>query len=397
MNASTIPDQAGSAAAPPRQWDLPELSRLAALHALAQGMPRDATRRILDGIAHADGPAEASWPSRWMQAGSEAGRAGDWSSAVHCFNLGRFPCTSDAQRARSHALCVAAARRWAAEGGAGAPVAVHRPSWRGRRFTLYVRRCLRVADPPLLLVLGGIVSVKEQWLALLGMADRLGVDVALTEFPGVGENELVPGEHAHEMIGIALDVAGARAAPGAFALALSFGGTLALRQAAADPRIKGIATIGAPVRSFFHDSDWFAALPPTTRGTLSHLLAAPAAELQARCAALAVREDELRRIAVPVSYVECRRDEIVQQANAAELMAALARSRWLAIDDVHGAPNRIAVVRSFLVGSIVAGLSPRSPRGRVAGTALRLLGALPGVRYRRRALPRNADPSVRTE
>ena len=116
-------------------------------------------------------------------------------------------------------------------------------------FAYYATGVARGVTGPVLVVLGGIISPKEQWAPLMRMSGRLQMPVVVTEMPGVGENRTryTPASAA-ELSALLDDL---RAEHGAYVLGMSFGGHLALRCAAVDPRIHGIATVGAPIDGFF--------------------------------------------------------------------------------------------------------------------------------------------------
>jgi esterase FrsA len=209
---------------------------------------------------------------------------------------------------------------------------------------------------PLLLALGGIVSVKEQWAPLLTRLGRLGLAGVVTEMPGVGENTQQYTPDSWRMLSAILDAVTGQADVGnTFAMALSFSGHLALRCAVHDERIRGIATVGAPVSHLFTDRDWQAGLPAITVNTLSHLARIERADLGARLSDWALTEAELEALEIPVHYVASRRDEVIPKQDV-DLLRQVRHARVLEFDDEHGAPHHTAETRVWIMRAILATL-----------------------------------------
>jgi pimeloyl-ACP methyl ester carboxylesterase len=207
---------------------------------------------------------------------------------------------------------------------------------------------------PLLVVTGGIVSIKEQWGYLLGLAGRIGMTVAVTEMPGVGENTVRYDAEAWRFYPALLDdLAAVADSDQAYLLALSFSGHLALRASVHDRRIRGIATVGAPVAAFFQDQEWFAHLPETTVRTLAHLTGIPRADLPELLAPWALT-DSLGSVDIPVHYVASRRDEIIPAADPALLARAVPGARVVEHDDVHGSPRHLLETRLWIARSLLS-------------------------------------------
>jgi esterase FrsA len=330
--------------------DLDELKELVLLHAGAQGIRHEYVAGVLDGIRREDGAFPTSWASRWMEAGAAAESRGDLDLAVKMHNLGRFPFVDGDARQSAHLRCLATFQAWCASGPA--PVASLRLAWEGHTFVTYVRRCMR-PRAPLLLVFGGIVSIKEQWGLFLALADKLQVDVAVTELPGVGENTIPLAGKSHGMIKVILDALTVDEQTGCHIVAMSFGGTLALRHAAQDKRIKGVTTVGAPISCFYSDAEWWNRIPSTTRLTLTKILECEHAETFSRIGELKLTATELAAIRIPVYYVQSLHDEIIQCKETDDLRKMAGRQHLLRIDDVHGAPRHLRTVRLFVAYSII--------------------------------------------
>lgn len=328
---------------------LSELKDLVGLHARAQGIADKRCAQILGSIECDGGASDNAWVNAWSRAASECEADGDDRGACRFYNLARFPYVDGPDRATALAKCVAVFERWAStrkierlEFSVGA---------------LRVRSWVKTVvgkSKALLLVFGGIVSIKEQWGDLLNNADRLGMTVAITEMPGVGENTLLYDNNSWEMLPKLLDKLGELSgAECAYVTAMSFGGHLALRAALHDMRIKGIVTVGAPISDFFTRADLWPSLPETTIRTLAHIAKVERKDLQRHVASFALTDDELLRLKIPVYYVASRRDEIIPRSDSQRLSRHVAQARIVEFDDVHGAPRhlteyKIGIVRALL-------------------------------------------------
>ncbi|MGG2463690.1 alpha/beta hydrolase [Streptomyces sp. RGM 3693] len=359
---------------------LDELRDLVMLHARAQGLPPDPCRTLLSRIRTPDGDSDGpgSWAGEWCAAGDRLAARGRLLDACRHYALGRFPYVDGPGRQRAQGACTAAFDRWR-RGSGGRRIHVERLTVTHPAGT-QTAWAAGLGDParPLLLITGGIVSVKEQWAPLLRLAPVLGMAVVAAELPGVGEHTARYGPDAHLAFTALLDTLTGRAdTTRTHALALSFSGHLALRCALDDPRIRSVATVGAPLGPFFRDPAWRRHVPQTTRRTLDHLTDGTTDHVLPE---LALTGAQLRSLDVDVAYVASLRDEIVPLTEVGLLRRTVARSRALVLDDVHGAPAHLAVVRPYLLAHAV-----RAARAHPARRAL--FGGLAATARARRALP----------
>ncbi|NUK52885.1 alpha/beta hydrolase, partial [Streptomyces lunaelactis] len=336
---------------------LEELKRYVLLHARAQGLTPDRCRELLARVKSAEGGGPDSWAAVWNRtADGLAGRGAHLDACRH-YGLARFPYATadDAERLRAGQRCVRTFDRWrrTRRGIERLELAVG-----DGRFACWTAGLSASEPRPLIVVMGGIVSVKEQWAPILARADALGVALAVTELPGVGENTLPYRADSHRMIGAVLDAVADRAdVRRTSAIALSFGGHLALRAALVDDRIRGVATVGAPLRHFFLDREWQRRVPATTVLTLAHLIGCEPGDVFDAVREWALSEEELRRITIPVTYAAALRDDIVPLTETGELLRdAGARRQVLLLDDEHGAPGELARVRVALLRGALGAL-----------------------------------------
>ncbi|MFR9787137.1 alpha/beta hydrolase [Streptomyces sp. MB22_4] len=348
---------------------LEELKEFARLHARGQGMkPRHVTS-VLTRITNDTAADGRSWAAVWTAEGRAAADRGDLLDACRHFALARFPYHGDADRVRAQRLCVDTFDRWR-RGQDG----IERLEFEHRDGTLACWATGLDRSRPLLIVMGGIVSVKEQWAPLLPLLRRLGYAAVVTELPGVGENTFTYGPGSWRILGFLLDELADRAlVSDTSMLALSFSGHLAVRAAAEDSRIRRVLTVGAPVGDFFRDETWWPRVPGITADTLRRLTGSEdLTALRRLLRQFALTPDQLRQVRIPVRYVASSRDEIIPAGDQALLRSTLQDVRFKTFDDVHGSPAHLGAMRRWLVLQLLrlrlarGGDRPasRTPRGR---------------------------------
>lgn len=313
--------------------DVEELKQFAAVHARTQGITPQQSEAVLSRITTDDGSESGSWAGEWTRAAADHEAAGRLLDACRHYTMARFPFVDGP--AREHAL------RKAVETFGKAGTGLERLDVGGIRC---YAKGLGLGKPAVIL-LGGIVSIKEQWAPLLLQLGDLGFAGIVTELPQAGENTLPYDEHSWQMFSTLIDAIGADEV---YAMAMSFAGHLALRCATTDKRIKGVLTVGAPTREFFTDQAWRAQLPRVTVDTLAHLTGG------ADLGGWGLTEDELSSLDIPVAYVASTRDEIIPPADISLLRTEVTGLQLLENDDVHGSPEHTQVTGPWLVAALRA-------------------------------------------
>lgn len=330
---------------------LAELSDLVRLHARVQRLPGALCREILERIKHTDGEGPGSWCWEWTLAADRLAEVGRHLDACKLNNLARFPFPANTAQERAAHRCVAEFDQWRSNRGG-----IDRLELElfGHRVPVWATGLDPCAPRPLLLFIGGIVSVKEQWAPSLPAARRLGMAAVAAEMPGVGENPLTYDHNSWRMLSGLIDkISEIAPVREVYAVAMSFGGHLALRCAAHDPRLSGLVTVGPPVSAFFQDRTWWTGVPETTKRTLAHLLGIPIGEVPERLGAFALRPDELSEVTAPVYSVVSLRDEIIPSADTRVLERHLARFKSIRFDDVHGSPGHVLQTKLWIVRSLL--------------------------------------------
>ncbi|MER5548730.1 alpha/beta hydrolase [Streptomyces sp. NPDC001118] len=338
---------------------LAELREFALLHARGQGIAPRRAARVLSGIDNDDSGDPRSWATVWTRAGDAAAARGRLLDACAHYALARFPHHGDAVRRAAGKLVVSTFDTWRRR--RKGIVRLELPFQDGT-VACWATGLDAARPRPLLVVTGGIVSVKEQWAPLLPLLGRLGFAAVVGEFPGVGENTATYRPDSWRLLPHLMDHLAHRAnVTDTSLLTLSFSGQLGLRAAAEDPRIRRVLTVGAPVGAFFTDPDWWPRVPGITADTLCRLTGhADRAALWSALPEFALTAEQLRRVRVPVRYVASARDEIIP-AREQELLSVLPDLRTRTFHDVHGSPDHLGAMRRWLIGQL---LRARVPGGR---------------------------------
>ncbi|MFD5572525.1 alpha/beta fold hydrolase [Streptomyces cadmiisoli] len=351
-----------------------ELRRFALPHAYAVGVPADVLHRVLRAV-HDDAADDApgGWVHAWASLAAAAEARGRDLDAVRYHALARFPYVDGPPRRAAQEACVAAFDRWRKEVPGISRLDL---PFDGTGFACWAAGLSRRHPLPLILVVGGITGTKEQWAPVLARAERLDAAVVVTELPGVGENGLSYGTDSTRMLMHLVDVLGRAAdVTRTCVVGLSFGGHLALRQALEDDRVRGLATVGAPVRDFFVRIARGAPLPRLVSLTLSHVTRTPVERLPAELAGWGVDEDRLSRLSAHVACAAGRGDELVPYSDAELLRRTVPRLRLVENDVLGDAPERAAETRLWLLAQALRTAGTAGGVRRAAAARARVLRA----------------------
>ncbi|MFJ6569158.1 alpha/beta hydrolase [Streptomyces sp. NPDC091292] len=332
---------------------LEELKEFARLHARGQGMTAEHATRVLARVTNDTTDDPDSWAAVWTAEGRAAAARDDLLDACRHYALARFPYHGDADRLAAQRLCVDTFDQWRRGQEGVERLEFTDPDGTGGTIACWAAGLDR--SRPLLIVMGGIVSVKEQWAPLLPLLRKLGFAAVVTELPGVGENTVTYGPDSWRTLSFLLDRLTDRAqVSDTSMLALSFSGHLALRAAADDPRIRRVLTVGAPVSDFFTDETWWPRVPGITAHTLRRLTGSDdLTELRHRLPEFALTPEHLQRVRIPVRYVASSRDEIIPDTDQTLLRRTLHDVRFKTFDDVHGSPAHLGAMRRWLFSQLL--------------------------------------------
>ncbi|UGQ57579.1 esterase FrsA [Rhodococcus pyridinivorans] len=345
---------------------LDEVKTHVLLHGRAQGIDAAECRRVLGTIRTLEDD-EHGWASRWTAEASKYRERGRARDAIARDNLARFPFAATEMQENASARAVFEFGKWARSSGVAENLAVE---YNGSRTTAWFGSVDTDGPAPLVVVLGGIVSPKEQWGRLLPHFRKLGIAAVVIDLPGVGAHRsALYGPDSEGYVSAVVDAAATRMRlSGVYGLAMSFGGTVMLRAAAADPRIRGVVAVGSPTQYTFVDPWVQKAMPAITRRTLESVTGAQ--DLPSLLPELALDRQHLGRLMIPVHYIRSLRDEIVPTADANVLIAHLARAAVVDFDDVHGSPHHADAVRMRSLSALLEMIRPGSLSARTLSAVL---------------------------
>jgi predicted amidohydrolase/dienelactone hydrolase len=299
---------------------------------------------------------------RLAETADEAGlkvTAGEaWRRAALCWHWGKFVFVDDLDQQRAaHDRTVACFRRGAAT--LSPPAEPVRVPYGRTSLAAYLRvPATDSQQPPVVIMMPGLDSVKEELQATAEYMLARGLAVIAIDGPGQGEAEYdLPIEPAYERVATAVadylegrdDIDPARI--GGFGVSL--GGYYAARAAAYEPRIKAAVALAGPYQ---WSLDWDI-LPPQTRATFQRRSGATT-EAQAREKASSLTlEDAAARIDIPLLVAAGGRDRLVPTYHAERLAReAPGAELMLDPDGSHGLTNHAFESRSKMADWLAAHL-----------------------------------------
>jgi dipeptidyl aminopeptidase/acylaminoacyl peptidase len=304
--------------------------------------------------AHYEQLAEAA-----EDAGQQQTAAGAWQRAALAWHWGKFVFVDDpVQQRAAHDRSVACFFR--AAPALTPPAELVRIPYGDTTLAGYLRvpASTRLVDPPVVIMVPGLDSTKEELQATAGYFLARGLATLAIDGPGQGESEYqLPIEPAYEKaVTAAVDYLQDRAGLDADRVGLfgvSLGGYYAARAAAYEKRLRAVVALAGPYR---FDLDWDD-LPAQTRATFRVRSGAQSEEdARARAAALTL-EEAAARIATPLLVVGGGRDRIVP-AHHQERLAKEVKTAELVLypDGSHGVTNRAYESRSRMADWLSARL-----------------------------------------
>jgi predicted amidohydrolase/dienelactone hydrolase len=281
-----------------------------------------------------------------------------WRRAALAWHWGKFVFVDHpAEQRAAHERTVADFRRGAAT--LNPPAEPVRVPYRDTALAAYLRIPAGHEKPPVVIMMPGLDSVKEELQATAEYMLARGLAVIAIDGPGQGETEYeLPIEPAYERVTAAVaDYLQTRddLDPGRIGgFGVSLGGYYAARSAAFEPRLKAAVALAGPYR---WDLDWDD-LPPQTRATFQHRSgAATPAEARERAAALTL-EDAAARITCPLLVAHGGRDRLIPPYHAERLAReAPGAELMLYPDGTHGLTNHAFESRSAMADWLAAHLT----------------------------------------
>jgi pimeloyl-ACP methyl ester carboxylesterase len=284
------------------------------------------------------------WLGAWCDTASEhaalareaeaAGRtvtAGEaWLRAAVCFHFGKFVWVVDEARARAASDEAVAALREAHRLLDPDAERVEAPL-DGASVVANLRRPRGAARPPLVVLIAGLDSTKEEFFLLENLFHARGMATLSLDGPGQGEGGYeLPLRHDFE-VGVAaiLDAIGDRDFGPIGALGVSLGGYYAPRAAAFEPRIRAVAGISGP----FCFGEIWDHLPPLTRETFVRKSHASDEEDGRRRAFQLDLDGVLERLDRPALFVTGKLDRLIPWEQTQRAAEAAPQGEFVLFED----------------------------------------------------------------
>ncbi|MBA9041785.1 esterase FrsA [Bacillus aryabhattai] len=322
---------------------LEELKQFVELHIRSQSLKLINPLEVLERISSSEGEGEGAWAYEWLHAGNEIIEQ-NVLEAIQCYNFARFPYVNNNTQKEVYRKLVDCFEAYLSN----TKIQKECLNFNGKAFNVYTSGLDR--GKPLLLVMGGIVSIKEQWFKFLELGPKLNFSVIVTEFPNVGENSLTFEANSCEIIQNILDFFESKVDVNqTYYVGMSFGGQLGIQCAIRDSRIKGIVTVGAPLYEFYNltNHQWDS-IPLVTRKTLSHVCELSDSELKKSLVTMSVDKEKLSKLDIPITYVFSLQDEIIPAAELKFIKKYIRNLDLITFEDVHGSPNHMKQVQQLI-------------------------------------------------
>lgn len=289
--------------------------------------------------------------------------------AAVSYHFAKFVWVLDAERNRATTL---AARDALARAHALLDPTAERVEARlaGATLAANLRRPPRAARPPLVLLVPGLDSTKEEFFSLERFFLERGMATLAIDGPGQGEGgfELTIRPDYEVAVAAFLDALGGRGdldLGRVGAVGLSLGGYYAPRAAAFEPRITAVAGVSGPYDMSAHWDQ----LPGLTRETLRHHTGSRTdAEARARAAELSLA-GVATRIEQPALIVAGRRDRLIPWQDTHRIATEAPGAEWVLYDEgTHVCNNLACRYRPLVADWMAARLGavelrrPRCPR-----------------------------------
>ncbi len=295
------------------------------------------------------------WLDAWVRTGdmhsalaAEAGTRGESLSAGEayvraalCYHFAKFVWMVDLDRHRA-AADRAVASLYAAHQLLDPTAARVEIPFDGDRLVGNLRRPAGSTAPPLVFLIPGLDSTKEEFFYWEEVFLRRGMATFSLDGPGQGESgyhmPIRPGYEA--AVSAALDVLEARRdldTQRVGAAGVSLGGYYAPRAAAFEPRLKAVAAIGGP----YNFGACWSGLPPLTRETFAHASGAGDEAAAERRAGELDLAGVLPRVSQPMLVVFGKLDRLIPWQHAERVAAEAPNARLVLYPEGNHVCNNI--------------------------------------------------------
>ncbi|MBE7555799.1 MAG: alpha/beta fold hydrolase [Anaerolineales bacterium] len=287
------------------------------------------------GDVHAQLAREAETQGRSLSAGEA------WVRAALCYHFAKFVWMVDMAKYRA-AADKAVMSLYAAHKHLDPSAERLEIPFEGTTMVANLRRPAGSDRPPLVLLLPGLDSTKEEFFNWENVFLQRGMATVSLDGPGQGETGYATHIHPDYEVAVAALLDALEGRPDldlnrVGAVGVSMGGYYAPRAAAFEPRIKAVAPIGGP----FNFGQCWEQLPPLTRETFVHHSGSKD-EAEGRAKALQLDLDGVaQRIKQPMLVVFGKLDRLIPWQQAEHLAAAAPNAELVMYPDGNHVCNNI--------------------------------------------------------
>ncbi|KAA8998522.1 hypothetical protein FJU30_16100 [Affinibrenneria salicis] len=328
-----------------------EAKKFVLLHSKILGVYNE-TKEILERIKKHGEDSEDGWSTIFYKMANDCYIKGDFVKSGVFYNLARFPFPETEVQNRAYVNYLAIFDELYVKSGL-----LKRVEASDGKQIFYLKES---SATDIVIITGGIISLKEQWVKLVKIFSALKITVVLAEMPGVGQNSLSYGKASFRMYSDILDVVCKdNENINCHLMALSFSGFIAYKNNLTDDRIKGITMVGTPLNALYHDKDIFDDLPKITQKTICYNIKKEIGNdgdiFDFMDENFHLTKDETTYS--KIFYVQSLKDEIISCDEACFLKNLAKNSDVLSLNDEHGSPHYHKVVVSYCVWSVLNTLS----------------------------------------
>ncbi|AUH01197.1 hypothetical protein PCO86_13745 [Pectobacteriaceae bacterium CE70] len=330
---------------------LDELKNFVLLHSKVLGV-YDETRNLLSRIDHLGDDLHSSWSRTFFEAALACEKKGECVKACALYNLSRFPYAETELQQACYEHCLRLFKHLYIDKGI-----VTRVSLSDDKQICYIRK---KKSNNVIIISGGIISLKEQWVNIINLFDKFDFTIVLAEMPGVGENKLPYGDKSFSMYSDILDYLGSEQGTcHCHIIGLSFSGFIAYKNSIIDSRISGLTMVGTPFDTLYHDADVYNKLPYVTRLVIEHNIINTIPKVTDAAQVFNYLDSTFTIDASEVNnnvklyYVQSLMDEVIPNVEAGFIKKISRHHNILSLRDVHGSPHYNKTVKVYILWSIL--------------------------------------------
>ncbi len=348
----------------PQEWrndlipPLEEIKWIVQPHALMQGVSESEIKTTHSQINRSSGEGDGSWSTEWIRRAEKYEEKKEHLNAFMRYNIARFPFIQSQIRQTAFDGCLRTFKQWADD----QKPEIERKELslnNGTKVPIYITNS-RETRGPMFIVMGGVVSIKEQWNGILQAANKIECPVAVADFPGTGENPLsYHPDSEKDMIELLNKILELVPRQECIIFSSSFSGTFFLKSALSDPRVLHILVNGTPVHNFFIDENWWNQVWTTTKMATASATRLSLNDLELHKKEFAIPHEVLGKFQRPLTYIANLKDEIIPSSEFDLIEQKVRNAYVLKVDDVHGSPNKMNVLRIEMMWHLCQAYKPQ--------------------------------------